>query len=45
MIPPLPPVLFYERDKTSFQRIAYSFSSWLASAAQEEIAAKAGLRK
>ena len=40
-----PPVFLYDENKTSFQRVAYSFSSWLASAAQDEIALAAEVRK
>ena len=40
-----PPVFLYDENKPSFERVAYSFSSWLASAARDEIALAAELRK
>lgn len=38
-----PPVFLYVEDRTSFERVAESFSSWLESAAQDEIEAEADL--
>ena len=39
-----PPVFLYEEDRTSFERVADSFSAWLALAAKDEIDAKNALR-